>query len=208
MIVFRYSKLNGGEFISHLDTMRHIQMTIIRAGIQVARSNGFAHRMTVNMSSPVPVGQRTQAEYCYVDTDVSAEEFKNLFNKFSPKWINCSEAFSVNKKCNVANIINRAEYEITGINRFDVNDVLDGITYTVIDKKDNVKEVRNKIYSLEFIAGGVLKAVLAAGNEPLRADYLARRLIEDFGGKCIDILKTQSFIDDETVCVVLKRDYV
>ncbi len=208
MIVFRYSKLDGGEFISHLDTMRHIQMTLIRAGIQVARSNGFAHRMTVNMSSPVPVGQRTMAEYCYVDTDTPVEEFKNLFNRFSPKWINCIEAFRVNKKCNIANILNRAEYEISGINYFDVNKVLDSITYTVVDKKDNIKEVRSKIYSLEFLCGGALKAVLAAGNEPLRADYLAKRLITDFGGNCTDILKTQSFIGDETVRAVLEREYV
>lgn len=207
MIVFRYSKLDGGEFISHLDTMRHIQKTLIRSGIPVGRSNGFAHRMTVNMSSPIGVGQRTLAEYCYVDTTQSADNFKRLFNEFSPKWIKCIEAFNVSKKCNVASIINRAEYEISGLNEFDVNKILDAFTYTVIDKKGNEKEVRDKIFSLEFLNSGVLKAVLSAGNEPLRADLFAKKLTEDFGGNCKDIIKTQSFIDGENVCAVLERDY-
>ncbi len=208
MIVFRYSKLNGAEFFSHLDTLRHIQKTMIRAGIEVNRSLGFAKRMNIFMSSPIGVGQRSQAEYCLVDTEaVSAEEFMQKFNLYAPKYIRCLKAFTVSKKCNLAAIIDGATYHITGVNKFDVKTVMEAQTFFITAKDGKEKDVKEKIFNLKF-EGDVLVATLASGNETLRADLFTEKLLSIYGGENADVLKVCSYIKGQPVDDVLERDYV
>lgn len=206
MIVFKYSKTDGAEFISHLDTLRHIQKTLKRANIKVAYSQGFTKRPNINMSSPIGIGQVTFCEYCNVETDMDAEKFKELFNEYAPKNIRCEKAFTVSKKCNVAGIIDGARYRISGINRFNVSEVLNAESFMIIDKKGNEKDVKNKIKSLEFI-GNDLLAKLTAGNETLRADIFAETLKNKYGGEHIGIIKEEAFIGWENADEIIEKEY-
>ena len=87
MIIFRYSKLGGAEYISHLDTLRHIGKTLIRAKISVEYSQGFNPHMQIYLSPPVFVGLKSRSEYCLVETDEKAQSFIEKFNRYSPKNI-------------------------------------------------------------------------------------------------------------------------
>ena len=207
MIVFRYRKTDGAEFISHLDTLRHLNKTLIRAAIPVKKSAGFHPHPLIYMSSPIGVGLKSFAEYCSVDTEISPEEFKKLFNEFSPRGIKCEGAFYTQKNVNLAAIINRAEYEIFGLNEFDPQEVLASAEFFITDKRGNEKEVRNKIYSVEKAEREVpdgkkefyIKALIEAGNNALRPDCFAEKLKLLFGGEYISITKTASFVGEETV---------
>ena len=107
MIAFRYTKTGGAEFISHLDTLRHLNKTFKRAGIDVKMSQGFHPHMLVYMSSPIAVGLTSYAEYCAVEADIPAVQFIEKFNAASPKGIKCVAAFNVDKNPNFASCIDR-----------------------------------------------------------------------------------------------------
>ena len=192
MIAFKYSKTDGGEFVSHLDTLRHLNKTFYRAGFKVKMSQGFHPHMLVYMSSPIGVGLKSYAEYCCVEVDIAPEEFICKFNQSAPKWLRCTEAYEVNKNPNFASIIVKAKYFFEGLERLDESAVLNSESFTVKDKHGKDKEVRDKIYSLERTDGGYI-AVLAAGNNCLRPDAFALRLNELYGVECLAIEKLESF---------------
>ena len=204
MIAFRYSKTGGAEFISHLDTLRHLNKTFERAGIKVKYSQGFHPHMLVYMSSPIAVGLQSYAEYCTVETDCPAEEFKQKFNEFSPKGIKCIEAYSVEKNPNFASIITRAKYFIEGLPTIDCKKVLEMETFTVQDKKGEEKDVREKIYSFSERDGGY-EVILAGGNNALRPDAFVKTLMSIYGEAEVEITKEESFIGEgEEVSSLLK----
>lgn len=61
MLVIRYSKRDGAEFISHLDTLRHLQKIFIRGKIPVKYSQGYNPHMLLYMSAPLGVGIKSNA---------------------------------------------------------------------------------------------------------------------------------------------------
>ncbi len=192
MIVFRYTKTDGAEYVSHLDTLRHLNKTFIRSGIPVKKSAGFHPHQLVYMSSPIGVGLKSLAEYCSVDTDISADSFKELFNEFSPRGIKCVNCFYTEKNINLAAVIDRAEYEVLGLNPLDTEEILKSKEFFITDKRGVQKEVRGKIFSLENTSEG-FKMVIAAGNNALRPDCFVDKLKEIYGGGSVSIIKTLSF---------------
>ena len=192
MIVFQYTKIDGAEYVSHLDTLRHINKIMRRADIKTGYSKGFNPHMHIFMSAPIAVGIKSLAEYCYVECDETAESFKQKFNDFSFRGLKCVFAKEVERKVNVAGLIDRAGYEISGIAAFDVNDVLAANEFYVTDKKGNPKEVRKKIFDLKY-ENGVLHAVLGFGNDTLRPDLFGEKLKELYGGEALTITKTNAY---------------
>lgn len=197
MVIFRYAKTDGAEYISHLDMLRHLNKILRRGKISVGYSNGFNHHMNVYMSSPIAVGIKSDAEYCLIESDEKAEDFIDKFNAVSFCGVKCLSAYNVDKKINVAGVIDRACYEISGINNFDVKEISDLKTFEITDKRGNVKDVRQKIFDMKF-AGDKLIAVIGFGNEALRPDLLAVKLIELYGGKTGDIIKKEVFVGEKT----------
>ena len=114
MILIRYSKLNGGEFIPHLDTLRHLTKILRRANISVNYSKGFNPHTLIYMSSPIALGLKSSSEYCFIDTLEDSENFKEKFNLNAPKGIRCEEVWKTDKKVKIASDITKATYEITG----------------------------------------------------------------------------------------------
>ena len=188
MILIRYSKLKGAEFIPHLDTLKHLTKILRRAEIKVNYSKGFSPHILMFMSSPIALGLKSESEYVFIDTEENAETFLEKFNKFSPKGIKCEEAHNTTKKVNIACDIVDATYYIDGINPFDVNEILNLKELKIIDKKGNEREVRDKIISLKFDKNTLI-ARLKFGNDTLRPDYLAVKLKELYGANHINILK-------------------
>ena len=109
----KYTKQEGAEFISHLDTLRHIGRTLTRAKIDCTFSKGFNPHKSINLSSPLPLGLKSNSEYCVIDTSEGAESFMKKFNEFSPRGIKCVKCKTIEKKVNVADLIDGAIYEIS-----------------------------------------------------------------------------------------------
>lgn len=195
MLAFKYTKTDGAEFISHLDTLRHLNKTFARAGFKVKMSQGFHPHMLVYMSSPLGVGQKSLAEYCTVEVDIPPIEFINGFNANAPKGIRCVSAYTVDKNPNFAAIITRARYFFEGIGDFPIDEILKADEFLITDKNGKIKNVREKIYTVKKRDGGI-EAVLAAGNTSLRADAFAKSLVDVYGGEDIEIVKEESFVSD------------
>lgn len=193
MLVFRYSKLDGAEFISHLDTLRHLQKILIRAKIPVEYSKGYNPHMLIYLSAPLGVGVKSRAEYCAVETDFNAEEFIDLFNKNAPAGFRCISAINSTKKVNLQAQMDSAEYLIQGVNDFDLEKVLGEKEFFVTDKRGENKEVRDRILNLKKTDNGLI-ALLSFGNSTLRPDVLGERLIELFGGENLEVEKLNAFI--------------
>ena len=71
----KYTKTDGAEFISHIDTLRHIGRTLTRAKIDCTYSKGFNPHKNINLSSPLPLGLKSVSEYCVIDTTESEQTF-------------------------------------------------------------------------------------------------------------------------------------
>lgn len=193
MLIFKYSKLMGAEYISHLDALRHIGKTLVRAKIPVEFSKGFNPHLQIYLSPPVYVGLKSQSEYCLVETDFEAKDFAGRFNAYSPKGIKCITAFDVSVKHRIAGLINGAKYVFHCDRPFDVNYVLDSDELP-IEKKGVVKNEREKVIDLKFLDDNRLIATLAFGNDVLRADLFQNYIEEKFGVKS-DVIKVESNID-------------
>ncbi len=198
MIIFEYYKLDGAEFISHLDMLRHIGKTLYRAKIDVKLSQGFHPHLQIFLSPPIFVGLKTTSEYCLVETDEKADSFLEKFNKFSLRGIKCTKAYEVDKRHKIASLIDSATYEISGVNYFDVNEILKEEKIEILIK-DKLKDIRSKIINLKFSADNRLIATLSFGNDVLRADVFCNYLTERFGGKVEDVIKTKAYIDGKSI---------
>lgn len=193
MILIKYSKLNGAEFIPHLDTLRHFIKTVRRMGIPINYSQGFNPHMLIYMSSPIALGLKSESEYCLFDSDYQGDDFLELFNTSSLKGIRCQEVYKTSKKLNIASDITSALYQIKGINRFDVNEVLDNLEFSVFDKRaQQDRVVRERINKLYF-DGDTLYAELKFGNVTLRPDYLIEKLFKVYGGDHPTVIKKDVF---------------
>ena len=188
MILIKYEKLRGAEVISHLDTLRHLGKIIRRTGIKVNYSNGFNPHMLIYMSSPIPLGMKSESEFCLIDTPEGVDGFKQLFNEKSPRGIKCVEAYEVSQKINVVSDVESAIYHITGLNKFDVNEVLSKDSFVVADKKKGEKEARDKILSLNWM-GDVLVCNFKFGNDNLRPDAFTEKILSLYGGERVTVVK-------------------
>ena len=189
MILFKFTKTGGAEFLAHLDILRHIGRTMRRANIKVAFSQGFNPHMLVYMSAPMGIGVPSLAEYCQIETDVDPEIFIQKFNEFAPNGLTCVGAWKTQGKVGVASDIVKAEYTITGINKFDVQEFLN-LEEFIITKKDGTdKNVRDLIYSANF-EGDTLRAVIGFGNG-LRIEKFTEKLLELYGGGEVVAIKTR-----------------
>ncbi len=205
MILLKYSKLNGAQFIPHLDTLKHLGKIIRRTGISVEYSQGFNPHMLIYMSSPIPLGLKTKAEYALIATNETPTDFATLFNKSSLRGLLCEEVYFTDKKLNIANDITSAIYHINGINKFNVNEILDSNEFFVPDKKLGEKQVRDKIISLKF-ENNVLIAHLKCGNETLRIDNFTSRLLSLYGGNHVDVVKNDvRFLNNISVFEYVKE---
>lgn len=194
MILMRYSKTDGAEFISHLDMLKNLGRTFKRANIEVKFSNGFHPHLLVYMSAPIGVGIKSYSEYSVIDTEEPPESFKEKFNRFSQKGIKCTGAWTVEGKVGVASDIVKAKYLISGINDFDENEILNSDEFIISDKDGKEKNVRDKIYSIEK-SDGKITCVLGFASG-LRVEKFVENLLHRYGGNDIDITKEEGLTFD------------
>jgi radical SAM-linked protein len=191
MIAFKYTKTDGAEYLSHLDLLRHVDRTLRRAGIPIARSEGFNKHPRIFLNNPLGLGIKSVAEYATIDTPFE-RDFKELFNSHSPKGVKCLDYKVVDTNPNYANTIDKCMYEICGIPPFDVQKILGEGSITITDTRGRQVDIRPRIYSIEC-KNNKIYCILGCGENNLRPDLFACFLKEHFGGNVEGILKTASF---------------
>ena len=197
MLVVRYSKAGGAEYVSHLDALRHIQRSVIRGKIPVEYSKGFNPHMLIFMSAPISVGLTSYAEYFFIQTDMGEGEFFERFNKSCPKGFTAQSVIEVNKNPNIQAIVTSAEYKIEmELTDDEIASVLNKESFLIVDKRGVEREVKSRIVDLKKGDNGLI-ARLSCGNETLRADIFAEKLGEMFDKKFGRIVKTECFVGDE-----------
>lgn len=194
MIVFKYQKTDGAEFLAHLDLLRHFGRTMRRAGIKVGFSQGFNPHMLIYMSAPMGIGVESLAEYCQVETDENPDDFIEKFNANCPRGIKCLGAWKTPAKVGVASDIVKAEYLVKGINRFDESEFLAKDEFIITKKDGSLKNARDLIYSVEW-DGDAFKCVIGFGNG-LRIEKFTEKLLELYGGGDITAVKTRGLTAD------------
>ena len=191
MISFKYTKTDGAEFISHLDTLRHIDRTLRRAGIELKKSEGFNKHPKIFMNNPLATGVKSFAEYCSIDTDFEGA-FGELFNKFSPRGIKCLKWQYAANNGNYANTIVRCGYICEGLDNVDCGAVSAEKEIIITDFRNRSVDIRPRIFELEKKDGG-LYFVLGCGENNLRPDLFCAYLEQRFGGSAANITKLESF---------------
>ncbi len=204
MLVFKYTKTDGAEYISHLDTLKHLCKIMRRAQLDITKSRGFNPHMHIYMNAPMGLGIKSLCEYCCLDTAEPAESFMKKFNDYTIRGLECVYAADVIKKVNVAGVISRAEYVISGLNEFEVSEVLNSEEFIITDKKGVEKNLRSRIYDARF-ENSNLRAVLGFGNDTLRADAFCTRLANLYGGEVRSIVKTEVYAGDKPFDEYLKE---
>ena len=181
IILFRYAKDGGAEYLSHLDVLRHLQRSLRRAGLAVKKSEGFHPHPLLHMSPPGGTGVPSDAEYCVVELvqPMDAAEFMTRYNAAAPKGLQCNGAWESATRVNIGALIAAAEYVITGVD-FDPKAVTEAAQFIVQTKKGET-DVKDRIYSLQKTKDGVV-ALIAFGNVTLRPDAFGAALAAAFGG--------------------------
>ena len=198
MILLKYTKTDGAEFIGHIDVIRHIGRTLTRAKIGVEYSQGFNPHKRINLSSPLPLGLKSEGEYCVIDTDEPIETFKERFNASSPRGIKCVECKVIDKKVNVADLIDGALYKIEGVKPFDTEQFLSVKERIITDKRGKQINIPDRIKMLKFENNSLI-ALLNFGRNNLRIDDFLKAI----NAEDADAVKIESYIANKSAKEVL-----
>lgn len=191
MIAFRYTKTDGAEYISHLDLLRHVDRTLRRAAIAVEYSQGFHKHPRIFLGNPLALGVRSVSEYGTVDCSYEGD-FAAAFNACSPDGIKCLKFEKVKDNPNFAESIKACRYEATGLNCFDVKELLARESMVITDLRGRTVDIRPRILGLEW-QGEKLCFVLGCGENNLRPDLFCDVISGIYGGEIADIIKTESY---------------
>ncbi len=195
MIAFKYTKINGAEYLSHLDLLRHIYRTLRRASIPVNYSGGFHAHPRIFLNNPLGTGIKSVAEYATIETNFEGD-FMERFNAFSPAGVKCLKWAKVDKNQNYANCIVKCSYSAEGIPPFDIGRFLAQDSIVIADMRGREVDIRPRIYAVER-QGDALLFTLGCGENNLRPDLFCQYLCSQFGGGAKNILKTASVMSGD-----------
>lgn len=179
------SKLEPACYLSHLDFMKALQRSAVRAGLPVRYSQGFNPHIEMVLPVPLSTGYRGERELCdlELESDEPPADLLARLNAALPRGI---EAHAFGPASRPAREVAFCAYEL----RFPAGDearMAELFTRPVtVDKrsKRGSREVdaRDYIRSIAFERQGthtLCRCVLAAGEDPLNPLYLAAALREN-----------------------------
>ena len=87
---FCFEKNGPAAYISHLDLMKALQRSFVRAGIPVKYSQGFNPHIEMSIVVPLSTGYETRCDLCDLDlvTDELPENFVESLNAVMPWGMN------------------------------------------------------------------------------------------------------------------------
>ncbi len=202
MKVIEHIKKGNISYVSHIDSMRVLQRTLIRANINVKLSEGFNPHPLTYTSHPLPLGVKSEQEFFVIaNDDMSAEQVLNAFNNNIPSGMLAVKCYDCIKNPNFAKNVNYCEYLVKGnflqykkeIENFQ-NEKCWVIKY---DFKGTEKEqdIAPLIHSLKVYNKGLVM-IIATGNPNLRPDRVVSAICDKLAlsQKAFDIVRTKQLV--------------
>ena len=179
---FCFEKNGPAAYISHLDLMKALQRSFVRAGIPVKYSQGFNPHIEMSIVVPLSTGYETRCDLCDLDLTVDQlpENFVESLNAVMPLGMKVLSAGAADRP--VREIV-YCSYEV-------ILPAGDAVAMKALFDQPVTLEKRSKrgrrevnlqdyIKQLEFVPEGdktVCRCILSAGNDPLNPMYLTMAL--------------------------------
>lgn len=189
----KFEKRSRIKFIGHLDLLKVFQLSVNRAGLPIAYSNGFNPHQQMSFAQPLSLGFESVGEYIDIELseNINTEEIKDKLNTAFPEGLLVTgvRPFKQSEKAG-ASLITYASYEVT----FPENIKIDGDTisaflnreHIIIVKKGKKKstevDIRPDIYQLEATEEDgktVVKMIISTGSlKNLKAEAVIAELCQ------------------------------
>lgn len=202
MKAIEHIKKGNISYVSHIDSMRVLQRTLIRANINVKLSEGFNPHPVTYTSHPLPLGVESEQEFFVIaNDDMSAEQVLNAFNNNIPSGMLAVKCYDCIKNPNFAKNVNYCEYLVKGnfLQYKKEIEILQNEKSWVIkfDFKGTEKEqdIAPLIHSLKVVNKGLVM-IIATGNPNLRPDRVVSAICDKLAlpQKAFDIVRTKQLV--------------
>ena len=179
---FCFEKNGPAAYISHLDLMKALQRSFVRAGIPVKYSQGFNPHIEMSIVVPLSTGYETRCDLCDLDlmVDELPENFAESLNAVMPWGMKVLYAGPADRPVRE---IACCAYEIV-LPAGDTAAMKALFEQPVLLEKRSKRgrkevDLRDYIKQLDFAAEGdktLCRCVLTAGNDSLNPMYLTQAL--------------------------------
>lgn len=179
---FCFEKNGAAAYISHLDLMKALQRSFVRAGLPVKYSQGFNPHIEMSIVVPLSTGYETRCDLCDLDlvVDELTENFVESLNAVMPRGMKVLHAGAADRPVRE---IAYCSYEII-LPKGDADAMKTLFEQPVTLEKRSKRgrrevNLQDYIKQLEFAAEGentVCRCILTAGNDPLNPMYLTQAL--------------------------------
>ena len=202
MKVIEHIKKGNISYVSHIDSMRVLQRTLIRANINVKLSEGFNPHPVTYTSHPLPLGVESEQEFFVIaNDDMSAEQVLNAFNNNIPSGMLAVKCYDCIKNPNFAKNVNYCEYLVKGNflqYKKEIENLQDVKSWVIkYDFKGTEKEqdIAPLIHSLKVDNKGLVM-IIATGNPNLRPDRVVSAICDKLAlpQKAFDIVRTKQLV--------------
>ena len=179
---FCFEKNGPAAYISHLDLMKALQRSFVRAGLPVKYSQGFNPHIEMSIVVPLSTGYETRCDLCDLDlvVDELPENFVSSLNAVMPWGMKVLHAGPADRPVRE---IACCSYEIS-LPDGDTDAMKALFEQPVLLEKRSKRgrkevDLREYIRQLDFVAEGdktLCRCVLLAGNDSLNPMYLTQAL--------------------------------
>ena len=179
---FCFEKNGPAAYLSHLDLMKALQRSFVRAGIPVKYSQGFNPHIEMSIVVPLSTGYETRCDLCDLDlvVDELPENFVESLNAVMPWGMKVLHAGPADRPVRE---VACCAYEIV-LPAGDAGAMKALFDQPVLLEKRSKRgrkevDLRDYIKQLDFTAEGektLCRCVLTAGNDSLNPMYLTQAL--------------------------------
>ena len=179
---FCFEKNGTSAYISHLDLMKALQRSFVRAGIPVKYSQGFNPHIEMSIVVPLSTGYETRCDLCDLDLvcDDMPANFVEDLNAVMPRGMKVLHAGAADRP--VREIAYSAYEIVLPAGDTDAMKALFDQPVTLEKRSKRGRrevDLRDYIKELSFAAEGdktLCRCILSAGNDPLNPMYLTQAL--------------------------------
>ena len=130
-VLFTFTKLNGGEYISYLAQVEHFHKAFLRTSLPVVYTNGFNPLPRIEFATALGLGIPSEEEIasCVLYNPVEAQEFVDEMNRILPGQFRIQKAFifpvtNLRKRESLSDGLWGSEYIYDFLPGFDASDYM------------------------------------------------------------------------------------
>ncbi len=186
MLNVKFNKNKTTRYISHNDMQRGLIRTFKRAGYTPKFSAGYNPHVLLKMSSPIPLGLASEAEYFSLTIDnVDKDEFIKRCNQVAPNGMEFTKAWMSNSNPNFAGKVVAADYiieskELAAIADRLIKDMKEPFMIPQKTKSgDQERDISTMVYGIKADTD-CLYIRLAFGNTTVRMDKFLNAILTKY----------------------------